>query len=68
MRPVIRKESKGVVLIISPFNYPLWLSIPPAVGLIFALSFQLGEIGSAGKRYCRWKFSPSQAFRKILSD
>ncbi|KAG6818812.1 hypothetical protein H0H93_001417 [Arthromyces matolae] len=28
MRPVIYKEAKGVVLIISPFNYPLWLTVP----------------------------------------
>lgn len=25
-KPTIRKEPKGVVLIIVPFNYPLWLS------------------------------------------
>ena len=31
MRPVIYKEAKGVVLIISPFNYPLWLTIVPLV-------------------------------------
>jgi aldehyde dehydrogenase (NAD+)/aldehyde dehydrogenase (NAD(P)+) len=31
MRPVIRKEAKGVVLIITPFNYPLWLSFVPLV-------------------------------------
>lgn len=28
MRPVIRKEPKGLVLIISPFNYPIFLTIP----------------------------------------
>lgn len=31
MKPVIRKEAKGTVLIISPFNFPLWLSLPPVV-------------------------------------
>ncbi|KAG6897002.1 hypothetical protein C0992_004713, partial [Termitomyces sp. T32_za158] len=31
MRPVIYKEAKGVVLIISPFNYPLFLTLPPLV-------------------------------------
>ncbi|KAK2461146.1 hypothetical protein APHAL10511_006673 [Amanita phalloides] len=36
MRPVIYKEAKGVVLIISPFNYPLWLSIPIIGGAIAA--------------------------------
>ncbi|KAG6829108.1 hypothetical protein H0H92_005650 [Tricholoma furcatifolium] len=29
MRPVIYKEPKGVVLVISPFNYPLWLTVGP---------------------------------------
>jgi len=36
MRPVIYKEAKGIVLIISPFNYPLWLSVPPLAGAIAA--------------------------------
>jgi aldehyde dehydrogenase (NAD+) len=31
MRPVIYKEPKGVCLIISPFNYPIWLTLGPAV-------------------------------------
>jgi len=31
MRPVIYKEAKGVVLIISPFNYPLILTLGPLV-------------------------------------
>ena len=31
MRPVVFKEAKGAVLIISPFNYPLWLSLPVIV-------------------------------------
>ena len=34
MRPVIYKEPKGIVLIITPFNYPLWLAIPPVVSVI----------------------------------
>lgn len=33
MRPVIYKEPKGVVLIISPFNYPVWLCMSPLVCL-----------------------------------
>ncbi|KAF8226652.1 NAD-aldehyde dehydrogenase [Tricholoma matsutake] len=36
MRPVIYKEPKGVVLIISPFNYPMYLIIPPLAGAIAA--------------------------------
>ena len=33
MNPSIRKEPKGVVLIISPFNYPVFLSFAPLVSL-----------------------------------
>ncbi|EKM75339.1 hypothetical protein AGABI1DRAFT_46604 [Agaricus bisporus var. burnettii JB137-S8] len=36
MRPVIYKEPKGVVLIISPFNYPVWLCMSPLAGAIAA--------------------------------
>lgn len=36
MRPVIYKEAKGVVLIISPFNYPLFLVVGPLVGALAA--------------------------------
>jgi acyl-CoA reductase-like NAD-dependent aldehyde dehydrogenase len=36
MKPTIRKEPKGVVLIISPFNYPMWLLLGPLVGAIAA--------------------------------
>jgi len=36
MRPVIYKVPKGVVLIISPFNYPIWLSLGPLAGAIAA--------------------------------
>ncbi|KAK7038096.1 aldehyde dehydrogenase [Favolaschia claudopus] len=35
-RPVITKEPKGVCLIISPFNYPMWLVGPPLSGAIAA--------------------------------
>ena len=31
MKPTIRKEPKGVVLIISPFNYPMLLLLGPLV-------------------------------------
>lgn len=37
MRPVVYKEPKGVVLIISPFNYPMWLCISPLVRLLNCL-------------------------------
>ncbi|KAF8609342.1 NAD-dependent aldehyde dehydrogenase [Ceratobasidium sp. AG-I] len=36
MKPVVRKEPKGVVLIISPFNYPIWLSLSPIIGAVAA--------------------------------
>ncbi|KLO15667.1 aldehyde dehydrogenase, partial [Schizopora paradoxa] len=36
MGPKIRKEPKGVVLIISPFNYPAWLCLGPMAGAIAA--------------------------------
>ncbi|CAE6505027.1 unnamed protein product [Rhizoctonia solani] len=36
MKPVVRKEPKGVVLVISPFNYPVWLALSPAIGAIAA--------------------------------
>ncbi|KAI0301623.1 NAD-aldehyde dehydrogenase [Multifurca ochricompacta] len=36
MKPTIRKEPKGVVLIISPFNYPMWLLLSPLAGAIAA--------------------------------
>lgn len=33
MAPAVKKEPKGVVLIISPFNFPLLLSLGPLVCL-----------------------------------
>ncbi|EAU89477.1 aldehyde dehydrogenase [Coprinopsis cinerea okayama7 len=36
MKPTINKVPKGTVLIIAPFNYPLWLTIGPLVGAIAA--------------------------------
>lgn len=38
MKPTILKQPKGVVLIISPFNYPMWLSLGPLVRSHRALS------------------------------
>jgi aldehyde dehydrogenase (NAD+) len=36
MKPTIRKEPKGVVLIISPFNYPMFLLLGPLVRSYYA--------------------------------
>ncbi|KAH9962980.1 NAD-aldehyde dehydrogenase [Russula dissimulans] len=36
MKPTIHKVPKGVVLIITPFNYPLWLLLGPLAGAIAA--------------------------------
>ncbi|KZS97992.1 NAD-aldehyde dehydrogenase [Sistotremastrum niveocremeum HHB9708] len=36
MKPTIRKEPKGVVLIITPFNYPIFLAYSPIAGAIAA--------------------------------
>ncbi|KAF9521871.1 aldehyde dehydrogenase [Crepidotus variabilis] len=36
MNPVIRKEPKGTVLVIGPFNYSLWCSLGPVAGAISA--------------------------------
>ncbi|KAI0064309.1 NAD-aldehyde dehydrogenase [Artomyces pyxidatus] len=36
MKPTIRKEAKGIVLIISPFNYPVTLLLGPLAGAIAA--------------------------------
>jgi len=35
--PVIQKEPKGTVLIISPFNFPLYLSLLPVVHISFEM-------------------------------
>ena len=34
MSPVVRKDPKGVVLIISPFNFPMLLILGPLVSTI----------------------------------
>lgn len=39
MRPAIRKEPKGTVLIIGPFNFPVWALLVPLVNL-FPKSFR----------------------------
>ncbi|KAF9051962.1 NAD-aldehyde dehydrogenase [Panaeolus papilionaceus] len=36
MKPQIRKEPKGTVLIIAPFNYPVWLLLSPLAGALAA--------------------------------
>jgi aldehyde dehydrogenase (NAD+) len=57
MRPVIRKEAKGVVLIISPFNYPLWLTLSPAAGAI-----------AAGNAICLKPSEQSPAVSSLLAE
>jgi acyl-CoA reductase-like NAD-dependent aldehyde dehydrogenase len=55
MKPLIRKEPKGTVLIISPFNLPVWLTISPLVRISTVKlppnSQQLMSI-CAGRRNC----------------
>ncbi|PPQ70793.1 hypothetical protein CVT24_001074 [Panaeolus cyanescens] len=36
MKPLIRKEPKGTILIIAPFNYPVWLLLSPLAGALAA--------------------------------
>lgn len=38
MRPAIRKEPKGVVMIISPFNFPVFLLLGPLVSVTMRMS------------------------------
>ena len=66
MRPVVRKEAKGVVLIIAPFNYPLWLTFVP---LVRAFSLRCFSSGSgivliwthfADWGSCGWECRPAQ--------
>ena len=33
MRPRAHKLPKGVVLVITPFNYPVWLVVEPLVSI-----------------------------------
>ena len=56
--PVIRKEPKGVVLSITPFNYPVWLTLGPMV-LIFHSS--LSKIVS--HHVSDWRSCCGQLFR-----
>jgi hypothetical protein len=61
MKPTIRKEAKGTVLIISPFNYPLWLSLPPVVRIQFEISLIVNGpmlIYVGGSHRCRKHGSP----------
>ncbi|CAL1698986.1 unnamed protein product [Somion occarium] len=50
MRPKIRREPKGVVLIIGPFNFPLWCLLGPLAGAIAAgntVALKPSEMSSA---------------------
>lgn len=74
MRPVVYKEPKGTVLIISPFNYPLWLTISPLVSSfrkfhirlwvtkVVAKSASFSHL-AIGWSYRRWKYRCHQTFR-----
>jgi len=56
MKPVIRKEPKGVVLVISPFNFPITLSLAPTVGIFIQDALRLQELTSiwvGGSHCCR---------------
>ena len=75
MTPTIRKEPKGVVLIISPFNYPMWLSLCPLVrsclsisqAEIQRISIQAGAIAAGNA--CAVKPSElTPAFSALLAD
>ena len=55
MRPLIRKEPKGVVLIISPFNFPIILSLGPLVCAFCGWSFLEKELNYM--RFCRQELS-----------
>ena len=77
MRPTILKQPKGVVLIISPFNYPMWLSLGPLVRSHLALSrlspvtqrisFQAGAIAAGNA--CALKPSElTPAFSALLAE
>jgi len=77
MKPTILKRPKGVVLIISPFNYPMWLLLGPLVRSRRALSglspitqrisFQAGAIAAGNA--CALKPSElTPAFSALLAD
>ena len=52
--PVIRKEPKGVVLLITPFNYPVWLTLGPMVPILhFSLSETVRHHISDWRSCCR---------------
>jgi hypothetical protein len=60
MKPKIRKEPKGVVLIISPFNYPIWLTLPPLVRITQFCMNSLFKLGILGRCSCCRKLCTSQ--------
>ncbi|KAI0297495.1 Aldehyde/histidinol dehydrogenase [Multifurca ochricompacta] len=57
MRPIVRKEAKGVVLVIAPFNYPLWLVISPLLGAL-----------SAGNSVCIKPSEQTPEFSKLITE
>jgi acyl-CoA reductase-like NAD-dependent aldehyde dehydrogenase len=61
VNPTIRKEPKGVVLIISPFNYPMWLLLGPLVRTRRASATVTFDI-------CRYRQGPSQQAMPACSN
>ena len=45
MGPKVRKEAKGTVLIIGPYNSPVWSSFVPLVSLVVCLRLRIEANG-----------------------
>lgn len=59
-RRAIAKEPKGTVLIINPFNYPVWLNFVPLVSILSSEPKTTNKI-SKGWCYCCRVYSSHQA-------
>jgi hypothetical protein len=63
-KPTVRKEPKGVVVIIVPYNYPLWLTFSPLVSIKLGCSPYIFFLPtSPGGRDCRRKCRSRETFR-----
>ena len=57
-RPAIRKEPKGVVLIIGPFNYPLWSTLTPLVRTLLVSDHDVYLVYITGRGHrCGMRYS-----------